>query len=122
MKGILAIISITTLFLGCSTHDLVTKPWHTSPSRDPRTSTAYPSVEWPVVQKLTPGMPVSEAKALVHELQSYHHPVNAIVFSTYQGRNCEVALKISKDKTTIEDISYKILDDNAEQKATLDKE
>ena len=120
MKSAFLVISIAALLVGCSTNALVTKSWHTSPDRDPRMSTIYPYVDWSVVQKLAPGMLASEAKSLIHDLQSYHHPVNAIVFSTYQGRSYEVALKLSKDEMMIEDISYKIVERNAEQGGAAD--
>jgi hypothetical protein len=120
MKRIVSIMSITTLLIGCSTSGLVTKPWHVSPSRDPRMSVVYPHVEWSVIEKLSAGMPASEAKVLVHNLQSYHHPVNAIVFSTYGGHDYEVALKLSKDKTAIDDISYKAIGGSAEQSHSTD--
>jgi NifU-like protein involved in Fe-S cluster formation len=52
-------------------------------------------------------MEAAEAKRLVFDLQSYHHPVNAIVYSKYLGQDIEVALKMSADGQTVEDISYK---------------
>jgi len=55
-------------------------------------------------------MSADEARLLVRELQWYHHAVNAIIFTSRKGRSCEVALKLSKDKKVIEDISYKDLD------------
>ncbi len=92
---------------GCSNASLPTKDWHTSPDADPRSSTLYPWVEWSVVEQLHAGMSADEARQLVHELQSYHHPLNAIVFTSRDGQRYEVALKLSKDKKMIEDISYK---------------
>jgi len=107
MKRIVTIGILSACLAGCANQHFATKPWHTSPSRNPEMSVVYPHVEWPVVQKLTPGMSSVEAKALVHDLQSYHHPVNAIIFTEFKERRYEVALKLSKDKLIIEDISYK---------------
>ena len=78
-------------------------------------STSYPFVPWSVVQALHPGMEAVEAKRLVFDLQSYHHPVNAIVYSRYLGQNIEVALKMSADGQIVEDVSYKKRDKVAEQ-------
>jgi len=110
MKKTFQITIIAVLFLGCSANTLTTKTWHTTPSPDIRTSTIYPYVEWEIVQELRSGMSVSDAKTLVHNLQSYHHPINAIVFSSNQGQSYEIALKFSKDKTSIVDISYKSIE------------
>jgi hypothetical protein len=86
---------------------LVTKPWHTSPSRDPRSSTLYPFVPWSVVQELHPGIETAKATRLITVLQRYHHPVNAIAYSSYAGQEIEVALKLSADGQTVEDVSFK---------------
>ena len=67
----------------------------------------YGFAEWHVARKLHVGMSMPDAKELVGILQSYHHPVNAIVFTKHRGQDYEVALKLSKDKKSIEDISYK---------------
>jgi len=90
-----------------STINIQTKPWHVSPPNNPMSSTAYPAVGWSTIEKLYIGMSTKEAKELVRELQTDHHPVNAIVFSRYKDTTYEVALKLSKDGTFIEDISYK---------------
>lgn len=105
MKRSIIVGIVTACLVGCTTSRLASKPWHTSPSRDHRMSTAYPFAEWTVIQKLTPGMPATKAKEFLHDLQSYHHPINAIVFTKHKGQEYEVALKLSKDKTIIEDIS-----------------
>lgn len=83
------------------------KSWHVSPSINPRSSTIYPYVDWSVIESLHLGMSAENAAKLVHDLQYYHHPINAIVFSEYKGIKYEVALKLSKDKNVIVDISYK---------------
>ena len=54
-----------------------------------------------------PGMSTDDAKRLVFEFQSYHHPVNAILYSSRGGQSFEVALKLSGDGERVEDISYK---------------
>ncbi len=110
MKRIILIGIMCACLIGCASQKLATKPWHSSPSRDPRMSVVYPLVEWTVIQKLTPGMSALQAEALVRDLQSHLHPINAIVFTKYKDREYEVALKLSKDKKIIEDISYKRLD------------
>jgi hypothetical protein len=107
MKRSFFFVVAALCLIGCSSQRLVTKPWHTSPSSDPMSSTIYPFVPWSVVQALHPGMEAAEAKRLVFDLQSYHHPVNAIVYSKYSGQDIEVALKMSADGQTVEDISYK---------------
>jgi hypothetical protein len=89
---------------GCRS-SLPTKTWHTSPVSDIRSSTVYPFVEWKVVQKFKPGMTSEEARSLVFDLQWYHHPVNAIVFSRHKQHDYEVALRLSDDKQTITDVS-----------------
>jgi len=108
-KRTIVFLGIVCLF-GCTNASLPTKNWHTSPTRNPLSSTVYPWVEWSVVQQLHVGMSADEARLLVRDLQWYHHPVNAIIFTSRKGRSCEVALKLSKDKKVIEDISYKDLD------------
>jgi hypothetical protein len=91
---------------GC--HDgLRTKPWHASPASDVRGSTLYPVVDWSVVQQLSPGMTGEQAAALIGGLQWHSHPANAILYSRRGGRDYEVALRLSDDKRTITDISYK---------------
>ena len=107
MKRILAIvIGVAGVYLaGCAGPRLAAKPWHASPSHDPRSSTVYPFVAWSVVQELKPGMTASQAEALIHDLQSHDHPVNAIVFTEFHGRGYEIALKLSPDNQMIEDIS-----------------
>jgi hypothetical protein len=107
MKRIVTIGIVAACFAGCASTALETKSWHVSPDRNPMSADLYGFAEWPVVQKLHVGMSVSDAKELVGILQSYHHPVNAIVFTKHRGQEYEVALKLSKDKKSIEDISYK---------------
>ena len=107
MKTIVTIGILSACLAGCTSPRLDTKPWHTSPSADPRSSQLYFVAQWSAVQKLGPGMSAEQAEALVDDLQWYAHPVNAIVFTEYRGREYEVALKLSKDKKTIEGISYK---------------
>ena len=102
------------LLVGCAAHRLERKSWHVSAGwhASEISSTLYPAVEWDVILKLRPGMSAKEAKDLIGMLQSYHHPVNAIVFSRNprDGKQYEVALKLSKDKTIIEDISFKCME------------
>ena len=85
------------------------KPWHVSPSSDPRSSMLYPVVDWERVRRVRVGMCESEAeRVLGARLQSYHHPVNAIVFTTHPryGR-MEVAFRLSVDRC-ITDVSDKV--------------
>ena len=79
------------------------KPWHVSPSSDPR------SGDGDRVRRVRVGMCESEAeRVLGARLQSYHHPVNAIVFTTHPryGR-MEVAFRLSVDRC-ITDVSDKV--------------
>ena len=64
-------------------HQLETKPWHVSAEwhASDISSTAYPEVKWAVIEQLHPGMSTARAKDLLGDLQSYHHPVNAIAFA-----------------------------------------
>lgn len=84
------------------------KPWHVSPSTDPRSSTVYPVVDWERVRTVRVGMCESEAgRALGASLQYYHHAANAIVFTTHpQLGRMEVAFRLSADKC-VTDVSYK---------------
>ena len=69
---------------------------------------AYPVVAWDAVQRIRPGINEAEATAILGwPLESYHHPVNAIVYTRApDGVNYEVALKLSPDRR-IEELSYK---------------
>jgi hypothetical protein len=84
------------------------KPWHVSPSSDPRSSMVYPVVDWERVRRVRVGMCESEAeRVLGARLQSYHHPINAIVFTTHpQYGRMEVAFRLSA-RRCITDVSYK---------------
>lgn len=105
------LLGIAIAFLpGCQNPELCTKDWHTSPERNVMSSTIYLFAEWSAVQRLHPGMSTEDAERLIGPLQTYHHPVNAIVYSVHDGRTYEVALKISKDRKTVEDISYKLIE------------
>lgn len=84
------------------------KPWHISPASDPGSSTVYPVVDRERVRRVRVGMCESEAEhVLGARLQYYHHPVNAIVFTTDPQRGrVEVAFRLSAHKC-IMDVSYK---------------
>jgi len=84
------------------------KPWHVSPSSDLRSSMVYPVVEWERVRRVRVGMCASEAeRVLGARLEYYHHPVNAIVFTTHpQYGRMEVAFRLSAQKC-ITDVSFK---------------
>jgi hypothetical protein len=90
---------------------LETKPWHVSAGwhDSDLSSTTYPEVAWSVVEQLRPGMSAARARELLGDLQSYHHPVNAIAFARNpnEGWRYEIALKLSPDGTRIEDLSFK---------------
>jgi hypothetical protein len=90
---------------------LETKPWHVSAGwhDSDYSSTSYPEVEWSVIEQLQPGMSAARARELLGDLQSYHHPVNAIAFARNpaEGRRYEIALRLSADGTRIEDLSFK---------------
>lgn len=90
---------------------LIQKPWHTSPSASPRSSTLYPAVTWDVAKQLKIGMTQKQAEKVIGaSLQYYHHPINAILF-VMEDKNLgemEVALKRAADGS-IEDISYRCL-------------
>jgi len=103
-------------------HRLETKAWHVSADwhASDISSTAYPEVEWTVIEQLHAGMSASRAKELLGDLQSYHHPVNAIAFARNpaEGWRYEVALKLSTDGSLIEDLSFK----HVEREPTVDIE
>jgi len=96
---------------GRELHRLETKPWHVSADWHAWdiSSTAYPEVQWSVIEQLEPGMSATRAKELLGDLQSYHHPVNAIAFARNpaDGWRYEIALKLSADGSRIEDLSFK---------------
>lgn len=82
------------------------KEWHVSPSKDPRSSTIYPFVLWEIVREIRIGMNGNELKVLINDVQNYHHPINAIVFTKDpNGIEYEVAIKLSKD-LSVEDLSF----------------
>lgn len=89
-----------------SQHAITLKEWHVSPSKDERSSTIYPLVSWEVVQKIEIGMNTFDLKNLIHDVQNYHHPINAIVFTEDPtGTRYEVAIKLSKEGI-VEDLSF----------------
>ena len=111
-KKIILIWAISVACIGCSPrplsqHVTTLKEWHVSPSNDSRSSTIYPFVSWNVVQKIKIGINEADLKPLIHDLQNYHHPINAIVFTKdSNGTRYEVAIKLSKNKI-VEDLSFK---------------
>ena len=68
----------------------------------------YPVVEWERIANIRAGMCQAEVEAaLGASLQYYHHPSNAIVYSSHPDRGpIEVAFRLSEDQC-ITDISYK---------------
>jgi hypothetical protein len=107
--SLLSVVSGLVLLAGAGCAPGVTsKSWHTSPGPSD-IQDAYPDVQWDVVQQVRPGMRADDAVRLVRELQWYRHPINAIVYSHHFGHVYEVALRLSEDKKTITDISYKLL-------------
>ena len=111
-KKIILILAISVACISCSPrplsqHAITLKECHVSPSNDPRSSTIYPFVSWDVVQKIKIGMNETDLKTLIHDVQNYHHPINAIIFTKDPiGTRYEVAIKLSKNKI-IEDLSFK---------------
>ena len=103
------ILLFTGCAISCTSHSLFTKAWHTSPSDHPFSSTIYPDVDWFQIQKINPGFSTIEAKKILRDVQYYHHPINANAYTSHQGKNYEVAFKLSSDQKTIEDISYKFI-------------
>lgn len=92
----------------CEYIDGMPKEWHVSPSKNPRSSMAYPLVSWHTVQQIKIGMNEHELKSLIRDIQSYHHPINAIVFTEDpRGIEYEVAIKLSANKK-VEGLSFKI--------------
>jgi hypothetical protein len=91
------------------------KAWHTAPDPNPASSTAYPFIPWIDVLRIRVGMSEAEVEKLTgHPLQFYHHPVNAILFSTTpDARSIEIALKRAPDGS-VEDISYRLREDSGE--------
>ena len=109
------IILILIIFIACiscslrplSQHAIILKEWHVSPSKNSRSSTIYPFVSWDVVQKIKIGMNEINLKTLIHDMQNYHHSINAIVFTKDSiGTRYEVAIKLSKNKI-VEGLSFK---------------
>jgi hypothetical protein len=68
----------------------------------------YPVIDWERVRRVRVGMCESEAEQVLGApLQYYHHPVNAIVFTTDPRYGpTEVAFRLSADRC-ITDVSYK---------------
>jgi len=96
----------------CENTEKVEKHWHVSPSNDPLSSTIYPVVLWENFQKIKIGMDEKELKSLIGDIQNYHHPVNAIVYTSDQNNiNYEVAIKLSTN-LFVEDLSFKKLTSN----------
>jgi hypothetical protein len=112
LAGYLTADLLSALFERTS-ETLPLKAWHTSPDPNPASSTAYPFIPWLDVLKIRVGMSEAEVEKLTgHHLQYYHHPVNAILFSsTPEAKSVEVALKRSPEGA-VEDISYKLLKDS----------
>jgi hypothetical protein len=80
------------------------KQWHKSANRSPLSSTIYPYVQWNKVMNIKLGLTEKNAE---FDFQYYHHPVNAIIFTkSPKNENYEIALKLSKDKTEVIDISF----------------
>src|SRR4051812_45683579 len=102
LNGVAGLLSLALLACASAEQPAVSvhppaKPWHVSPSSDPRSSMVYPVVDWERVRRVRVGMCELEAeRALGAPLQSYHHPINAIVFTTHPryGR-MEVAFRLS---------------------------
>jgi len=107
MRKLLTIAILSACLAGCASSRLATKPWHTAANADPDIPRLYLVAEWSAVQELIPGTSAEQAEALVDNLQWSAHPVSAIVFTQYKDRKYEVALKLTKDMKTIEDITYK---------------
>jgi hypothetical protein len=84
--------------------DLAPRAWHRSPSADPRSSTAYPRIDWAKVERLRPGMSGARAEEILgHRFETYHHPENAILYSTTPaGRPVEVAIRNPADGSVAE--------------------
>ena len=113
LNGLAGVLSVGLLACASAGHPDVPihqppKRWHISPSSGARSSTLYPMVDWERVRLVRVGMCESEAeRVLGARLQYYHHPVNAIVFTTHpQYGRMEVAFRLSAQKC-ITDVSYK---------------
>ena len=106
MKALIITGTIIVLIAGCSSQNLEYKSWHISPPRGPNSSIIYSNVDWSVIQALHHGMTMEEAKEMIPVLPVYQ-AVNAVVYSNHDGTKYEVGLKLSLDKKTIKDISYK---------------
>ena len=105
--GIASLLCVSCTANTLSQHKIVFKKWHTSPTTNPRSSTIYPVVSWDTIQKIKIGMNKSELQKIIHDVQNYHHPINAIVFTENpNGVKYEVAIKLSKEGI-IEDLSFK---------------
>ena len=84
--------------------EIVYKKWHISPDNNPLGSTQYPSIKWKDVNDIFIGI---ATKKLKFKLQYYHHPINAIAYATNsKGETYEIALKLSKNKATVTDVSF----------------
>lgn len=91
----------------CEYTEGMPKAWHISPSGDPRSSTIYPFVSWDVIQRIEVGMNENELETLIRDVQIFHHPINAIVYTRDPGGiEYEVAIKLSGD-SIVEQLSFK---------------
>ena len=110
------VVTLISVVTGCATH-LVTKPWHTAPFPDP--AGRYKYTAWSTVEELKPGMTTLSAGAFMDlgYPKSASRAPNPSLFTLHKGRLYEVVLKLSEDKSVIEDISYKCI--GKEQNKTI---
>jgi hypothetical protein len=108
ISAIILFVSFILIF-GFGNDSFTEKDWHESPNTDLRSSDIYPYVEWRTVLEIKPGMKAEKVKKMVGFLNCYDHPINAIIYTQNpdDGLKYEVALKLSKDKNIIEDLSFK---------------
>ncbi|MEI6218262.1 MAG: hypothetical protein WCP86_05140 [bacterium] len=107
-RALFIVVTLVSVVTGCSSH-LVTKPWHTAPFPDPAGSYKYTA--WSKVEKLKPGMTTLAAGAFMDLVcpKAASRAPNPSLFTWHKGLLYEVVLKLSDDKTVIEDISYKCI-------------
>lgn len=104
-------LTINILTISCDGSDnykIEHKEWHISPDRSPMSSILYPFIEWKDAMEIKIGLTEKNAE---FDFQYYHHPINAIVFTkSPKNENYEIALKLSKNKKEVTDISFLKLD------------
>ena len=78
----------------------------------------YESVDWSVIEKLHIGMMTTEVDQLFHIL-SFNNLGNGFVYSTLNGKQYEIAMRLSPDGQNVQDISCKEIELSETAKETI---